>query len=89
MQVTNPAAYYLTIFKIEIMYVTEKEKDDLLAVWDLIGNVSDGADDFEYYQGLQSSMMNLFKKAKEDCFKRTLNKEAKRLLKKLGRYTNI
>jgi cell fate (sporulation/competence/biofilm development) regulator YlbF (YheA/YmcA/DUF963 family) len=60
------------------VYITEAERDNLLAVRDFVEANSDGAENYEEFEQMQVLLMSLFRKAKKD----KENQSAKRAVKK-------
>lgn len=65
------------------VYVTEKERDAILAVCDFISTNADGADDYTFFEEMQTNLMALFHKAKKDAENHKHKALVKKYLKKL------
>lgn len=62
--------------------VTIKETDNLQAVIDFISSNSDGAEDHEVYEEMQSLLQSIWLKAIKDLAKRRFKYDLKKLNKK-------
>lgn len=62
------------------MYITIKEKNALLEAIDFISTNSDGADDPDPFEDLNSLLLNIFLKANKEIVKRKIKKRSKKLI---------
>lgn len=65
------------------MYVTQKERDNLLAACDFISTNADGAIDYEPFEEMKQSLMSMFHKATKDIQNRHKKKLVKKYLKQI------